>query len=218
MSSSARPSPSSFSSSSSASCRNGPDKARPSMGRALLANKRLRTVRRRRFCVPFCKGRNAKNARKPQGELPRIFFQSAFAGTALSALCKPPALSQSARFAGLSAPRRARCFRMRPTRGGVDSAARPCYDDTNRARGRGRQCAICSKACNWTVTSAFFPGGARARGLKRCCASAPSPSRCGRRSASCCVRGCWARPCSVMWGWASAMTVERCVHRGPHGS
>lgn len=64
---------------------------------------------------------------------------------------------------------------MRPMRGGVDSVARPCYDDTNRTRGRGRQCAICSKACNWTVTSASFPGGARARGLKRCCASGAVP-------------------------------------------
>ena len=64
----------------------------------MLANKRLRTVRRRRFCVPFCKGRNAKNAknaRKPQGELPRIFFQSAFAGTALSALCKHPSAERA---------------------------------------------------------------------------------------------------------------------------
>ena len=70
-------------------------KARPSMGRALLANKRLRAVRRRRFCVPFCKGRDAKNARKPRGKLPRVFFQSAFAGTALSALCKHPSAERA---------------------------------------------------------------------------------------------------------------------------
>ena len=72
------------------------------LGRALLANKRLRAVRRRRFCVPFCKGRDAKNARKPRGCCHGYFFRARLRGR------------HCPRSASIPLPKRASPARKRP--------------------------------------------------------------------------------------------------------